>query len=417
MKNFIKQKSPENILEIKNILEILEEIETFSKDNLKEPDAKRTAWDNLTVLEENITQLENIQKHLTKCKNIHQKANVINETFLKNQKEIMDNFYLKIEDRFNYIYDKLHGDEDGKINATISTKEGSNAGTKIEVSFNDAGKFPPHAVHSEGHQDTMGICIYLALSDLIDKNIFIMLDDVLMSVDMKHRKKFTRLLKEEYPERQFIITTHDKIWTEYIKHDNLVNSNNIIELNKWTFEFGPLYNIKSKVFDKIDNYLENNDTQSAAASLRYYAEEFFREVAIKLEVPVKFKEDYRWGLGDFYQPVREEYKNYIKKAIKSAKSWNKKEDIEKLEEIEKHRKKVYDNVRKEEWIVNPNVHYNPWANFTKEEFIDVVDSYKEIFKIYKCDKCNTILGLKKEGFTPTNISCDCNHVNWNLKIK
>ena len=54
--------------------------------------------------------------------------------------------------------------------------------------------FPTGAYHSEGHQDGMGLCLYLALMKHISGKGFTLavLDDVLMSVDSGHRREFAR---------------------------------------------------------------------------------------------------------------------------------------------------------------------------------------------------------------------------------
>jgi len=73
------------------------------------------------------------------------------------------------------------------------------------------GHFPPGAYHSEGHQDAMGLCLYLALMNHLLGNRFTIavLDDVLMSVDSGHRRQVCTLLRENFPNTQFIFTTHD----------------------------------------------------------------------------------------------------------------------------------------------------------------------------------------------------------------
>ena len=38
-------------------------------------------------------------------------------------------------------------------------------GLNFEVDFHGRGQHPPHALHSEGHQDSMGLCLYLALTE------------------------------------------------------------------------------------------------------------------------------------------------------------------------------------------------------------------------------------------------------------
>ena len=57
----------------------------------------------------------------------------------------------------------------------------------LEVGFYGRGTFPPHAFHSEGHQDSMGLCLYLALAERLTEGLIdlIILDDVVMSVDVE----------------------------------------------------------------------------------------------------------------------------------------------------------------------------------------------------------------------------------------
>ena len=62
----------------------------------------------------------------------------------------------------------------------------------FKVDFYGIGMFPPAAYHSEGHQDGMGVCLYLALMKqiLAEDFRFAVLDDVVMSVDGNHRRQF-----------------------------------------------------------------------------------------------------------------------------------------------------------------------------------------------------------------------------------
>lgn len=57
----------------------------------------------------------------------------------------------------------------------------------------------------------MGLCLFLALMRHLRGPAFTLavLDDVLMSVDAGHRREVCSLLKREFPDTQFIVTTHD----------------------------------------------------------------------------------------------------------------------------------------------------------------------------------------------------------------
>jgi Chromosome segregation ATPases len=46
---------------------------------------------------------------------------------------------------------------------------------------------------------------------------FAVLDDVLMSIDAGHRREVCALMKREFPNTQFVVTTHDPIWLRHMK--------------------------------------------------------------------------------------------------------------------------------------------------------------------------------------------------------
>jgi hypothetical protein len=122
-------------------------------------------------------------------------------------------------------------DDEAGFSAKLTPSEGS---LGLDVNFYDRGFFPPAAFHSEGHQDGMGVCLYLALMKrLFGKRFsFALLDDVVMSVDSGHRYQFCKLLKTEFPDTQFIITTHDRLWAEQMKSAGLVTGKTSVAFHR-----------------------------------------------------------------------------------------------------------------------------------------------------------------------------------------
>ena len=45
-----------------------------------------------------------------------------------------------------------------------------------------------------------------------------------MSVDADHRYQFCKLLKTQFPDTQFVITTHDRLWAEQMRSAGLVTA-------------------------------------------------------------------------------------------------------------------------------------------------------------------------------------------------
>src|SRR4029077_13693791 len=119
--------------------------------------------------------------------------------------------YEEVQQDFSTFYRALNGPDESKFTAKLTPATGS---LGFDVNFYGRGLYPPAAYHSEGHQDGMGVCLYLALMKRLfgARFQFSLLGDVVMSVDSGHRYQFCKLLKVQFPDTQFIITTHDRVW-------------------------------------------------------------------------------------------------------------------------------------------------------------------------------------------------------------
>jgi hypothetical protein len=203
------------------------------------------------------------------------------------------------------------------------------AALDFEVDFYGRGVHPPHALHSEGHQDSMGLCLYLALAERLTGGLLdlIILDDVVMSVDADHRRQLCHLLASAFPHRQFLITTHDKTWSTQLKYEGVVRSKSMIEFYNWNIDSGPQVNAEAELWDQIEKDLEKNDVSAASARLRRGSEEYFSMVCDALQALVKFKLNGRWELGDLLPAAMMQYRNLLKLAKTSANSWNQKERV------------------------------------------------------------------------------------------
>ena len=149
----------------------------------------------------------------------------------------LSELYRSVEDRFGTYYREINAEDEGGFKVKLEQAE---AGLDLRVAFQDTGLHAPAAYHSEGHQDGMGVCLYLALMKhlLGDRFRFAVLDDVVMSVDRGHRKEFCRLLKARFPDTQFIITTHDKVWAKQMQTEGLVESKGGLTLQNWSVRDG-----------------------------------------------------------------------------------------------------------------------------------------------------------------------------------
>src|SRR5262249_973558 len=147
--------------------------------------------------------------------------------------EHLARLYSAIERDLVSFYRFINEDDESNFDAKLDPKKGK---VILEVDFYDRGLFPPGAYHSEGHQDGMGLCLYLGLMKRLLGERFTLgvLDDVLMSVDKGHRKQVCGLLKKEFPKTQFIITTHDDVWLHQMIAAKLVDKDAVKRFRGWT---------------------------------------------------------------------------------------------------------------------------------------------------------------------------------------
>ena len=324
--------------------------------------------------------------------------------------------YRTVEDDFGAYYREINGADEGRFKAKLEPAEGS---LDLEVAFYDKGMYPPGAYHSEGHQDGMGVCLYLALMKQLlgDQFRFAVLDDVVMSVDRGHRKQFCRLLKTRFPDTQFIITTHDKVWVKQMQTEGLVKSNGGVAFHSWSVQTGPIVEQAAGIWDSIESDIAKGDTDVAAARLRRHMEYLAGDLADQLAARPPFRGDFSYDLGDLLPAVIGRHGDLLKLAAKAANTWNDANGKAKVEALKTIRAEALSTYGGEEWVVNKAVHFNEWANFTSAELREVVEAFKLILEELRCSSCESYLYLTPRKGDPDSLRCRCGSVMLNLKPK
>ena len=195
------------------------------------------AWDALQTAEEGVATYQPACDAYRKYDQAATELRAAHEDFLAARDTILADVYETIAESFSHYYTQINPDEEGLGSMLTPT----NTGVKFSVGFHDGGDHPPHALHSEGHQDSMGVCLFLALVEHFSplNRTPIVLDDVVMSVDAGHRARVARLLEDLSTDFQFILTTHDKSWGKQLLDAEFVTSGNIVAFEDWSPEKGP----------------------------------------------------------------------------------------------------------------------------------------------------------------------------------
>ena len=394
--------------------DLLDRIEKALQDALPKPTPEQTAWDKLTRLTESVRILENRTKE-QEISVLHSNRSQILFAEYENARDaVLEGLYSRISDRFVRLYKALHDHEEDHFGARLQPH---GAGLAFEVDFMGRGTHPPHALHSEGHQDSMGICLFLALNEELVKGDLelIVLDDVMMSVDAGHRKDMCRLLAKQFTDCQFVITTHDRTWAKQLRQERVVETHQVVEFTGWTVEDGPNTHRQIDLWDTIQAHLAQEDVNGAAFRLRRGAEDFFEDVCSALGAQITYNSGMQWQLDDWLPAAMAQYKALVRSGRLAASSWNDEDTVASFNELESVRTQIYGRTYVEQWSINASVHYNNWADMSKEDFLPVVDAFRDLQGLFECSSCGGLLEKFPRKGRPEVAKCLCGKFNWNLR--
>lgn len=328
--------------------------------------------------------------------------------------KVLEGIYDSVQKDFTAFYSFINRDDEEKFQGKLTPSVGKLA---FDVDFYGRGKFPPGAYHSEGHQDGMGLCLYLALMKhlLGDNFTLAVLDDVLMSVDAGHRREVCTLLKKYFPKTQFILTTHDPVWLRFMKTENLIQGS--LNFGGWTVDTGPQVWSEGDVWKKIEDDLAKDDVPTASGTLRRYLEYVSTILADNFRAHVEYHGNGQYDLGDLWPGILAAWKRRLDEAKEAAKSWGK--PVTDIETLQAEAKAKIAATKSEEWMINKAVHYNQWATFQKAEFLLVVTAFRELLKSMQCSnvECQEFLCVSPIKGEKEVLRCGCGDRLINLKAK
>lgn len=377
---------------------------------------EQQAWDTLTTVIPQLERYVSDKESLARDKKLSERATLLHASFIEIKDEVLGNLYNSVRDDFVEYYKFLHEKDEKAFYAEL-VSEG--AGLTLNVDFFGRGAHHPRALHSEGHQDSMGLCLYLALYKKISdgKVKLVILDDVVMSIDSGHRRNICKLLMKYFPDYQFIITTHNRTWARQIKTQGVVDKDGVIEFKGWDVDTGPRYGTSDDVWDLIENKLNDNEVSAAAHALREHLEFFFEGICDGLHANIRYKSDGHWELGDYLNGAKSVLKNNIKKARNAATKWGQQDQIDSYAELETQFIEIVNRTQIEQWGINANVHYSKWDDFGKSDFQPIVEAFKDFEGLYRCSSCQGMIALHLKGTVPSSVKCPCGNITWNLETE
>jgi len=281
----------------------------------------------------------------------------------------------------------------------LSIPEYVDKAIEISLKFYGIAQDSPRLTLSEGHRNSLGLCIFLAMAKK-DVNNPVILDDVVVSFDRGHRGMVGFLLEKEFSDRQVILFTHERDW--YI--DLRMQLNN----KKWEFktlmpwespEIGIRFSTKQYTFDDARAFLPAHP-DSAGNTARKIMDAYIPVLAesLKINLPYLHRErnDHRMA------------HEFLEKIASLSNSFQIKRDGTNYESFTE----ALDDIKTADKLVVS------WANKSSHEFniVDkeasaLIEACEKAVARFTCTNCykevNNLIN-EKSSFK----QCSCGYIRW-----
>lgn len=246
----------------------------------------------------------------SKCATV---ASTLYNKFVSTKNSIIRSVFNVIQNDIEKYYQMLHSTDRHKNIKIVLLRRAS-----IELKIDSFGQpeEDPRAYSSEGHLDSLGLCIFLAFVRKFNQDCsLIVLDDVVTTVDANHRKMICELLNNEFGDKQLLITTHEYLWFRQIKEYNIahrVDSNySYHDIRSWDLLNGPtIYPFKT-YWEEIENKLKESD-KTAGRDARIHLEWVCKQICLLTEAPLVYRDSDNYMIGELVPAVEARINKLLK---------------------------------------------------------------------------------------------------------
>ncbi len=235
--------------------------------------------DEIQSLEDDLNRIRRITKGITSGEN------AIRSNIKTRTEELID----QISGDIQNLWGKLHP---GEPIEDVKLYVPSDADKAIDVCLKFFGveQLSPRLTLSEGHRNSLGLCIFLALSRCGDGETRpIFLDDVVSSWDREHRGMLTGILNGGLGDRQILLFTHDREWFHELRTILPTASWKFLVLKPWS---SPSIGLQwSESQDTLDDarVLIDTDPEAAGNRVRAIMDTQLAIIAERLRIDMLYK--------------------------------------------------------------------------------------------------------------------------------
>jgi energy-coupling factor transporter ATP-binding protein EcfA2 len=368
----------------------------------KEPPSNKKLLEDIDVIKaiNNLPEIRKLEKHITVTTQILEALENSTLKIRETIKEKTEGMISQISKDIQYLWSKLHPNEPIE-DVKLYIPEDEDKSIDVGLKFYGVDQPSPRFTLSEGHRNSLGLCIFLALARLEkNKHLPIFLDDIVSSLDRGHRGNVTELLKGEFGDRQILLFTHDREW--FTELSMLLPPKNWkkLVLKPWNNpSIGMQWSTSEFTFDDAREYIESN-CELAGNCVRQIMDARMAIAAEKLNIKMPYA---RGDKNDHRTCV--EFLEYIISAAK--RSLKKKDGTEWVQYSEPIR---YWQDARDRLIVRAD-RGSHTGSLVKDEVENLISVCEASIKAFKCDACGDFIWVAHQE-NKEFLQCTCGNIRW-----
>lgn len=384
-----------------NVTPLVEEAKRATKET--PPDMSRLLGDQDIV--KTIREVFEIKSLATQVKRLEDLVSFISK--------IQQGIRAEIRSQSQKVIDELSGDiqrmwavlhpEEKIEHIHLYTSPESDKAIEIGLKFYGVDQESPRLTLSEGHRNSLGLCIFLSMAKREEKNDRpLFLDDVVVSIDRNHRGMIVPLLESEFTNRQVVILTHDREWFIELKQQLKNPGWQFKALMPWESpEIGIRWSAKTSTLDDARAFLKADPDVAGHTArkimdieLALYAE----PLKIRLPYLHREKNDHRMAHDFLERMISDAGKCFEIKKEGENKHKKFDEAVEKFKEADR-------------LLIS-------WANRASHDFtvvrpeaIKLINACEEVLNCFICPSCKKLVSKSEDSRNEIR-QCECGTLRW-----
>lgn len=343
----------------------------------------------INKLNQQIVEIDALVEWLSNCEG------VVRSAIITRTSEILAHISTDIR----RLWSKLHPGELIE-EVQLYVPGGEEKAIDISLKFFGVEHLSPRIALSEGHRNSLGLCIFISLV-LFDSESScpVVMDDIVSSLDREHRGFVVDVLIDELADRQILLFTHDREWYSELRRRLSHRHYNFKVLRPWE---KPSEGIRwsQSVYGLEDaRALRVSNPEAAGNTVRRYMDSELAEIAEKLRINLPYlrgeRNDQRMA-AELLEAIISNRQN-LKKRVNG--------EYEVCREAEEIWREVL------LLIVTWGDRSSHTGTLTPLEVDRFIDKCEAAIKVFWCDNCGDPVWIAHQE-TRERLQCSCGGLQW-----